>query len=127
MHIQSWINQQVHATLRFMKLIKCKKCGKSIEFKGTNHKYCESCSNETSSHLCHSCGEIIDNYVGHGQKYCETCSMKIGKEKARLRRERYRQQHTHLCLNCGKPIYNYKGYNHKIRKKYHTKKIVKRI
>ena len=66
-----------------MILIKCEKCGESIEFKGGNHKY------------------------------CETCSIKIEKEKARLRIKGYRQQHTHLCVNCGKTIYNYKGYNHK--------------
>lgn len=82
----------------------CQKCGKPLEFKGGNRKYCDTCRDTVNkenkklwevqkrkyiTHFCFSCGKPIYAYKGHGQKYCKSCSRNIRLERVRLLRLAY--------------------------------------
>jgi predicted amidophosphoribosyltransferase len=82
----------------------CQKCETPIEFKGRNHRYCDTCKVEVRKQsinaackkyhqknkiLCSNCGKTLQYYRGHGQKYCKTCAENIEKENSRLRDHKY--------------------------------------
>ena len=52
-------------------------------------------------------------FKGGNHRYCDNCSLKVEKEKSRLRIVHYHEKNTYFCLNCGKVIYNYKFGNHR--------------